>query len=460
MWTPQLARLEGPRYLAIADAIADDVAAGRLTTGQRMPTHRELADALGLTVGTITRAYAVAIERGLLSGEVGRGTFVRGTPPRARMTRLTPRDPDERVGVDLALNFLRVPEHDGVFARALAELSRRPDLPALFDEYKPQPGTREHRAAGARWLARAGLTVAAEDVLVCAGAQHALTVALLTLTRPGDAIAVEAVTYPGMLALARSLGRTVVGVAMDDEGMLPQSLDAVCRTRHPRLVYCMPTVQNPTARVMSTARREAIAQVLQRHETAVLEDDVYGFLAAQCQLPIASLVPRLGHFIAACTKSVAPGLRIGFLAVPRGEGGRFTEAAWATAVMAPPLTAELAARWIDDGTAARLADARRTEARARQQLARAQLGCPQLLGDPAAFHLWLPLPPSISAAAFVAAAQHRGVQVVPGEAFAAGHEAPAAVRVSLGPPHDHAELQRGLAVVADVLRDDARWRGV
>ncbi|MFO0633038.1 MAG: PLP-dependent aminotransferase family protein [Nannocystaceae bacterium] len=300
MWTPRLAQHGGPRYLAIADAIADDVAAGRLSTGQRMPTHRELADAMGLTVGTITRAYAVAIERGLLSGEVGRGTFVRGTPPRARMPKLAPRDADERVGIDLALNFLRVPELDGVFARGLAELSRRPDLPALLDEYKPQPGTREHRAAGARGLARAGLQVEPDDVLVCAGAQHALTVALLTLTRPGDAIAVEAVTYPGMLALARALGRTVVGVAMDDEGLMPQSLDAVCRTRHPRLLYCMPTVQNPTARVMSAARREAIAAVLQHDDTPLLEDDVYGFLAAERTRPLASLLPRLGHFVAAC----------------------------------------------------------------------------------------------------------------------------------------------------------------
>lgn len=447
-----MAERVGPRYLAIAEALADDIRAGRLGVGERLPTHRDLADALGVTVGTVSRAYREAIDRGLVSGEVGRGTYVRGQEQPPRATGLAFRDPEDRSLIDLGLNFLRVPEHDHVIADTLATLAREPGVASLFDEYKPQQGLRSHREAGARWVARGGLEVSPDRVLVCAGAQHAMTVAILALTRPGDTILTDEVTYPTMITLARVLHRRLEGVAMDREGMVPEALDAACRAHHARLVYVMPTVQNPTARVMSVARRERIAEVAARHRIAVLEDDIYGFLTEQRLPALASFVPERGYFIAACTKSVAPGLRVGFLAVPPGESGRFLEPLWATAVMASPPMAEIAARWIDDGTAELLAEARRIEATARQRLARSILAGIELDGHPSAIHLWLRVPSGSSSASFVACAQQRGVAVIPGEAFAVGELRPAAVRISLGPARDHDELARGLRVVAELLR--------
>lgn len=452
MWRPSLTGRSGPRYLAIADALAEDIHSGRIAVGDRLPTHRDLADALGVTVGTISRAYGAAIERGLVSGEVGRGTFVRAPQRQPGATRLEFRDPADRSLIDLGLNFLRVPAHDHRIAETLAQMAREPAVASLFDEYKPQAGLLSHREAGTRWAARSGLTTTPDRVLVCAGAQHALTVAVLGLTRGGDTILTDDVTYPTMITLARVLGRSLRGVAMDDEGMVPEALDAACRSHHPRLVYVMPTVQNPTARVMSVARRERIAEVAARHRVAVLEDDIYGFLAATRYPALSSFVPELGYLVCACTKSVAPGLRVGFLAVPPGDAGRFLEPLWATCVMASPLMAEISARWIADGTADVLADARRDEARVRQQLARRILGDVQHGGDAGAFHLWIPLPGRTSSAGFVAAAQQRGVAVIPGEAFAVGELHGAAVRVSLGPSRDHDELSAGLRVVAELLR--------
>lgn len=452
MWTPSLAGRTGPRYLAIADALAEDIAAGRVTAGDRLPTHRDLADTLGVTVGTISRAYGAAIERGLISGEVGRGTFVRGPRRQPDAPRLELRDPVDHSLIDLGLNFLRVPAHDQRIADTLASLSRDPAVASLFDEYKPnRAGLLGHREAGARWALRSGLRTTPDRVLVCAGAQHALTVAVLGNSRAGDTILTDDITYPTMITLAHVLDRQLRGVAMDEEGMVPEALDAACRSHHPRLLYCMPTVHNPTARVMSVARRERIAEVAARHRLAVIEDDVYGFLGPRQYPALSSFIPELGHLVCACTKSVAPGLRVGFLAVPPGEAGRFLEPLWATTVMASPLMAEITARWIGDGTAELMADARRDEARVRQQLARKILHDVELAGDPGAFHLWVPLPGRTSSAGFVAAAHQRGVVVIPGEAFAVGELRAAAVRVSLGPPRDHGELSRGLRVVAELL---------
>jgi DNA-binding transcriptional MocR family regulator len=451
MWMPSLTHREGPRYLAIADALADDIRMGRLGGGDRLPTHRDLADALGVTVGTVSRAYREAIERGLISGEVGRGTYVRSTSSVQRPTRLEFRDPSDRSMIDFGLNFLRVPEHDHVVAQTLATLSREPAVASLFDEYKPQAGLLMHREAGVQWVTRSGMPTSADRVVVCAGAQHAMTVAVLALTRPGDTILTDEVTYPTMITLARVLHRQLRGVAMDDEGMIPEALDAMCRSTHAKLVYVMPTVQNPTARIMSVARRERIAEVAARHHVAVLEDDIYGFLSTERMPAVSSFVPQLGYFVAACTKSVAPGLRVGFLAVPQGEAGRFLEPLWATAVMAAPPMVEIASRWIADGTAAKLADARRDEAGVRQRLARKLLGG-SIGGHDHAIHLWIPVPSSTTSASFVACAQQRGVALIPGEAFAVDELRTPAVRLSLGPTRDHDELARGLGIVADLLR--------
>ncbi|MBC8071317.1 MAG: PLP-dependent aminotransferase family protein [Deltaproteobacteria bacterium] len=442
----------GPRYLAIADSLAEDIRSGRLGVGERLPTHRDLADALGVTVGTVSRAYREAIERGLISGEVGRGTYVRGQERTQRSSGLEFRDPQDRSLIDMGLNFLRVPEHDHRFAETLATLAREPGVASLFDEYKPQQGLRSHREAGVQWVARGGLQVTPDRVLVCAGAQHAMTVAVLALSRPGDTILTDEVTYPTMITLARVLHRQLRGVAIDGEGMVPEALDAACRGHHARMLYVMPTVQNPTARVMSIARRERIAEVAARHRLAILEDDIYGFLSAERLPALASFAPERGYFIAACTKSVAPGLRVGFLAVPPGEAGRFFEPLWATAVMASPPMAEIATRWIGDGTAELMAESRRLEALARQRLARSILGAAEHDGHEAAFHLWLRVPSNSSSASFVACAQQRGVAVIPGEAFAVDELRPPAVRVSLGPPRDHEELARGLHVLAELLR--------
>src|SRR5437762_14239985 len=160
IWRPDLRRRSGPRYAAIAEALAEDAAEGRLRPGVRLPTHRDLAGTLGVTVGTVTRAYAEAARRGLVSGEVGRGTFVRAVAGPA----LSAPPPDGRALIDLSAN-LPPAGAEGVEAatlsRTLAALARRRDLARLL-AYPPEGGLPSHRAAGAEWVGRAGLAVEAE----------------------------------------------------------------------------------------------------------------------------------------------------------------------------------------------------------------------------------------------------------------------------------------------------------
>jgi DNA-binding transcriptional MocR family regulator len=459
-WEPRLAHREGPRYLAIADALGEDIEGGRLAPGDRLPTHRDLADAIGVTVGTVTRAYREAENRGLVTGQVGRGTFVRRHegPPRAPSLQI--RDPRERDVLDLSLNFMPMPDGEILVPQMLAELARDPAVALLLEEYCPQAGTNDHRDAGATFVARAGISASPEQILVCAGAQHAMTVALMGLTRPGDILLTEEVTYPAILALARVLHLDVRGLPMDEDGLRPDALEDFCARHRPRVLYCMPTLHNPTTRTMPLARRQEIARIVSRHGFAVLEDDVYGFLLDDAPPPLTTLVGHRGYFLTSCSKSIAPGLRVGYLVVPKGDDARFLDALWATTVMAPPLMAEIASRWIRDGTAATLVRARQVEAKARQQIAREYLGGQDVEAHRAGYHAWLRLPPPWQSTHFVTRVLQRGVAVTPCDTFAVERQPQPAVRIGLGAAPSREALREGLEVIADELAGSHHLRVV
>jgi len=268
IWQPDLQNLKGPDYQRLADAIRRDIEAGRLQPGDRLPPQRDLADTLAMTLGTVTRAYQTAARRGLVAGEVGRGTYV-----------LVPPGAEDGDGLlDLSLNA--IPPH-----AYLSELAARLDPPlgarrtALL-EYPPRGGHDDHREAGAEWIARRSVHVSPSQVLTTVGAQHGLLIALSATTSPGDAILVEELTYTGVITAARMLGLKPVPVAIDAEGLRPDALDTVARTSGARTLVIQPSLHNPTGVTMTPRRRREIIHAIHRHGLSVVEDDTYGFLNA------------------------------------------------------------------------------------------------------------------------------------------------------------------------------------
>ena len=244
MWATDLSRRAGPRYAAIVEAIAEDVLTGRLKAGDQMPTHRDLAGHLGVTVGTVTRAYAEAARRGLLVGETGRGTFVRrGISDAGAAAQASAED---EATIDLSLNH-PPPSPGGLLAQALArtlaDLSARRGTASLLTYQTEAAGTDQHRAAGAEWVARSGLNVKPEQVLVCNGALHAMTVVFSTLCKPGDTVFTESLTYPGMKNLANLLNLRLQGLPTDTGGIVPEAFEEACRKGAARVLYTTPTVQ-------------------------------------------------------------------------------------------------------------------------------------------------------------------------------------------------------------------------
>jgi DNA-binding transcriptional MocR family regulator len=450
-WNPRIASETAPLYVAIADAIAADAEAGRLAPGTRLPTHRALAETLGIDVTTVSRAYAEARRRGLIVGHVGRGTYIRGARPPA----LRPTPPPV---VDLTVNLPPEPSDacDDAVRQSLGELARSPAMPTLL-AYAPAGGSLEHREAGRAWCASREVTASADRVLVCGGAQQALIAILSAHCEPGDAVLAESLTYPGFLSAARMLRLRVVPVPIDRDGILPDGLEHAHRAHRPKLLLATPTLQNPTASVMSVGRRRRVASVLRARELLLVEDDTYAPLAPNAPRPVSSLVPELSYYVTSFSKAVTPALRTAFVVAPSAaHASRVSQHVQATGWLAPPLMTEIAARWIASGTVATIVADRRREAEARQALLHDILGLPRSAGSPHALHHWLELPRQWERAGdFVDALRRRGVLVTSGDAFAVDPKQPVgAVRISLGAAPSRAALASALETVASLLRED------
>lgn len=453
IWMPTLADRSGPLYRAIVDALAEDIGTGVLAPGARLPTHRELAFRLKVTVGTVARAYAEAERQGLVSGEVGRGTYVRD-PARAVPPGFGAYMATELVSsggiIDMAVNR---PSRgsSAAIAAALRDLSQSPALPDLLS-YDIEPGRLRFRAAGSAFLGWDGVELPPDRVIATTGGQQAILAVLAALTRPGDCILAEELTYPGLKTAATLIDRKLEGLPMDRHGLIPEAYERALAARRGRVLYCLPTVHNPTTVTMPLERRRAIVDIARRHDGVIVEDTIYGFLQDGRPPALAGLAPERVFYISALSKSVSPALRIGFVGMPDAAyAPRIAAGIGASTVMVSPLMAELAAMLIENGAAAACAAAQRQELESRLAVARAVLG-PLAAEAVTAFNLWLPLPAAWESQAFVAEAYRSGIAITPASAFAIGKSPVEAVRVSLSAPANGSELERGLRILADLLR--------
>jgi len=448
-WIPQLKTGEQPLYIEITRSISNDIANGRLKDNDKLPTQRDLADRLGVAIGTITRAYAEAERRGLIRGEGRRGTYVgrarSGSSILSAIARLSPE------GIDLSKNHPVYPL-DPDLSVALRHIARQKNSQRLL-AYPPAGGLAEHREAGARWLRQLGAEADPRSVFVTAGAQHSLSIILAGETKPGDTIAAEEYSYPGIKALAEQRGINIEGVACDDDGMRPDALETLCRKRKIRMLYCNPTLQNPTNMIWTGRRRMEIAGIAGKYGIGIIDDEILTPLMADPPGFLYNLRPEQSFLVVSASKSVAAGLRVGFVLAPRESQERMIESLNVSCLGGPPLTAEVFASWLDDGTAERVIALRRKDLAARQKMAEKILGDFSFKGHPSSYHIWLKLPEGWSGMRLAMEAQSKGVKVTPAEAFVMDDRRPIpAVRLSLVSTPSEAMLKSGLTTIVGILR--------
>ncbi|MCG8512090.1 MAG: PLP-dependent aminotransferase family protein [Rhodospirillales bacterium] len=453
MWIPDIDGANGPKYAAIADSIADAVARGDLKQGDRLPPHRDLAYRLGVTVGTVTRAFKEAERRGLIGGEVGRGTFVRERPRIWPFTSFALCGIPREAGViDLSLAYPVAGNREQLAAEFFSQLAQESGWDPLLD-YQMAEGSIRHREAGSRWLSISGLDAPVERVVVTAGCQHGITASLAAVCRAGDLVLAEELTFPGIQSAARMLGINLRPVPMDAAGILPDALDEACVKNKVRAVYTIPTYQNPTTAVMDPERRRAIAAVAERHAIYIVEDDVYGTPHGNHPPPIATFAPDWTFYLTSASKVMAPGLRIGFALTPSSGTRGFTDAVRTMSWMAGPAMAELVTRWIDDGTTEVLTNWHQQEARARAAIATRWLGR-NLRTASGSYHSWLTIPPEFSPGDVIAEAGRQGVKLIPSDSFAIGNTpVPPNLRLCLGAAQTRDDVETAARVIADILSE-------
>lgn len=445
-WLPALrddADTVSGRLLA---ALRRDIGQGRLPPGTKLPPHRELAHQLGIGIGTVTAVYGEAARQGLVTATVGRGSFVadNALPQRASEGR-----------IDLARNLPPLSSTQRRFATTLNKLSKHADIVRYLD-YAPPAGIDAHRRIAANWLRRiSGLNdIRADRLIITAGGQQAMMLAIDTLCRPGDTIMTEAATYFGVRSIAQAGGYRTLGLEMDGQGLLPDALERAAAAGA-RVLYTLPTLQNPTGRIMDDKRRADIAEIARKHDVWIVEDDLYSaFAIGNAPPPLTSYAPERCFYINGASKALAPGLRTGFLLVPDETRLDNVLRLIRARIYSPPAMGSLiACQWIEDGSADEIVAETQAEMILRNRLAADRLGdAISPPADPRCPHVWLPMP-ELEAERMVARAMRAGVELTPPSAPLVDPRLISGVRLCLGVAADRTEL--GVALDRIVAAMDA-----
>ncbi|MCM1969603.1 PLP-dependent aminotransferase family protein [Streptomyces sp. G1] len=443
--------MAAPRYKMLVDALAAEIRNGRLAAGVRLPTHRGLAAREGIAVVTATRVYAELETMGLVSREQGRGTFVRDIAvPAGHGIEQQAVAPDM---VDLNFNYPSLPGQADLLRQALRELATAGDLDSLL-RYQPHRGRPQDRASVARHLRRRGITTDADRILIVNGAQQGLAVTVMAALDAGDVVAVDALTYPGFKALAHAFHLDLVPVPTTADGPDLDALEKLCATRPVRAIYTMPTLHNPLGWVMSATDRSHLITIARQYGALIIEDASYAYLVEAPPPPLAATAPDITVYVSGVSKSVATGLRIGFVVAPPSVVPSVERAIRVTTWNTPALTTAIACRWLEDGTVDHLEAQKRADAQTRQALARQELAGLPLIGHPSSYFTWLPLPDDARADRLTATLARHRISVSTAEPFTTSLRTPQAIRLALGST-DLDSLLSTLRTVRRVALEDA-----
>ena len=417
------------RYKSLVDDFANAIKSGELVAGTRLPTHRVLSAQHHISLVTATRVYAELEAMGLVSGETGRGTFVREIMlPRGQGIDRHAIASDV---IDLSFNYPALPEQAELLRTALRQLSVSGDIESLL-RYQPHGGKASERSVFADYLAQFGVKTDPENLMIVNGTQHGLTVAVMGLLKPGDVVAVDALTYPGFKVLAEQFHLELAAVPACGEAMDLQALRTLCKKRRVKAIYTMPTLHNPLGWVANDAFRREIAAIACEHDLLIIEDATYVWLVDNPPQSIHHYAPDRTLYLAGFSKNVASGLRVGMVVAPGNKKHGIERAIRATTWNTPALMTAIVCGWVLDGTVARLEQLKREDARYRQSVVREYLAPLPCVSHPSSYFVWLPLQDEVRADRVVNALLKENISLTTAEPFSTSIHTPHALRMAIG----------------------------
>lgn len=478
MLTITLRRESGtPVYRQITDQIADLIQRGALPPGARLPPVRALAGELGLTRLTVHSAYSELQARGLIASFVGRGSFVTAHPRAPARHQPPPEPPPRAQAQGVLADLLRLAEQPDLLSLAQAmpapetfpvRLLARTLSDALTDPssmgYGPIQGEPALREQVSRVVLERGVAAHPDDVLITAGAQQGIALALRTFAAPGDAVLIEEPAYPGVIEVAARHGLRLAGIPVDAGGLDVAALEAACREYTPRLLYTVATFHNPTGVSLAPERRRSLLDIARAHNLLILEDDVYGLLSHDA-LPRPALKADDAEgrvlYSMSFSKALMPGLRLGAMIAPPERLAELAAAKHNSDLVCSPLLQRALAGYLRNGRlnthlarVRALYRERRDATLAALERFPSQWTWTQPHGG---LNVWVTLPDGIGERDFCLAALERGVGVAPGRAFFARPQPRAAFRLSFGAQTPE-RLTEAVTILGTLLSEHTRRR--
>ena len=414
MSTPKL-------YQRLADELAHAIREGHLPGGSALPTHRDFAKQRQIGLGTATRIYAELKHRGLVVGEVGRGTFVRERP-------IEPHPLSEAIRYTAMARTAECVDAP-TLRQALRSVSALSDIERLAAQPTPL-GSPSARRALALYLSRWGLEVDPARIATTGGGLAAMRLAALVCTQRGCKVATDSVTYPGWRLVGEQLGLEMMPLAFDEHGPLPEALDRLCRRARITAMHCMPTAHHPLGWVMPLRRRRELVALARQHDVTLLEDVTYNHLVRGAPPCLAQLAPERTWLIGSLSGAMGDGLRFGYLVTPCMVGPKLERTTLSWGLAAPPLVVELARLWLGDGTLEALQGAQLEHA---EQLWKtvAKTGLRARSPSSAGWLLWLALPRGSRSEMVAVKLRQQGFDALTSEAFCIASSKPNAVAVRM-----------------------------
>lgn len=447
-WIPEIKKSNKPLFILIAECLEKDIESGKLKCGFKLPPQRIIANYLGISHSTVTRAYTLCEERGLIKGIIGKGTFVSsnaGIPSHLFSNRR-----DDNV-IEMGM-VLPVYEMNELLQSYITGLYNSIDYDLVL-RYSPPEGHIKHRYIASKWLEQYRIKSGTDNILITSGSQNALAVILVSLFAKGDRIVVDELTYPGLKSLAKLLGIILVPVKGDKLGMDIEELMNTCKRESVKGIYLIPDCHNPTTITMPLDRRREIGKIIDDSNMILIEDGTFSFCAEDRLIPISSIFPDNSFYIHGTTKALNPTFRISYIVAPRKYVNILKHSINNLTWMPSPLTAEIVSLLQATSKYDDIINIKLNLLKKRNQIADDMLREFDLVASTTSLFRYLSLPKDFDD---VEAEHHfmkAGIQVFSSKRFSTGMDNKHnAIRISVSSPKNESELVKGFEIIRDVIK--------
>ena len=446
-WIPVIKGKKTPLYISIANCLEEDIKKGILEGGNKLPPQRVIANYIGINLSTVTRAYKLCEEKGLIKGVTGKGTFVScnaGIP----QNLLTNRDDLNIIEMGTVLPLYEANE---LIKSYLIEINQNIDYNSLL-KYVPPEGDIKHRYIASKWLKHFSMDCSPEQIIITSGTQNALSVLLISLFDKGDRIIVDEYTYTGFVSLANFFGIILIPIKTNDDGINIDELKITCKRETIKGIYLIPDCHNPTTAILIKEKRVEIAKIILDNNLLLIEDSPYGFTLQNKIIPISHYLPDNSFYIAGISKSINPTFRLSYIVSPQKYLKKLINGVNNLIWMASPLNAEIVSQLQNSSKYDVIVASKILRMKERNSLVNDILSDYHLIPNGTSLFRYLILPKAISDKDIESSCLEKGVQIFSSKRFLVStHPNKNAIRLSISGPKDIEELRKGLLIVKEVL---------